>query len=57
MLIRLDPTASGSELGSGQAQVTSLQVKIARLEAEILDREPVYPATSDPAMKAPSATE
>ena len=44
VLIRLDPTASGSELGSGQATVTSLQVKIARLEAEIQDREPVYPA-------------
>ena len=48
VLIRLDPTASGSELGSGQSQVTSLQVKIARLMAEIQDRDPVYPATNDP---------
>src|SRR5689334_16344691 len=38
VLIRLDPTSTGSELGSGQSQVTSLQMKIARLEAEILDR-------------------
>ena len=50
VLIRLDPTTTGSELGSGQSQVTSLQVKIARLVAEIQDREPVYPATSDPAI-------
>jgi len=50
VLLRLDPTTTGSELGSGQSQVTSLQVKIARLEAEIVDREPVYPATSDPAI-------
>jgi adhesin transport system membrane fusion protein len=48
-LIRLDPTATGSELGSGQSTVTSLQVKIARLEAEIQDREPSYPAHPDPA--------
>lgn len=50
VLIRLDPTTSGSELGSGQSQVTSLQVKIARLVAEIQDREPVYPPTNDPAI-------
>src|SRR6476469_1706373 len=50
VLIRLDPTPTGSELGSGQAQVTSLQVKIARLVAEIQDREPVYPVTNDPAI-------
>lgn len=50
VLLRLDPTATGSELGSGQSQVTSLQVKIARLIAEVQDREPIYPATSDPAI-------
>jgi membrane fusion protein, adhesin transport system len=50
VLIRLDPTASGSELGSGQATVSALQMKIARLEAEIQDREPVYPPSSDPAI-------
>jgi adhesin transport system membrane fusion protein len=50
VLIRLDPTSTGSELGSGQATVTALQLKIARLEAEIMDRDPVYPATSDPAI-------
>src|SRR4051812_43676496 len=50
VLIRLDPTMSGSELGSGQSTVTSLQMKIARLEAEILEREPVYPPSRDPAV-------
>jgi adhesin transport system membrane fusion protein len=50
VLIRLDPTLSGSELGSGQATVTALQVKIARLAAEVQDREPAYPATGDPAI-------
>jgi adhesin transport system membrane fusion protein len=50
VLIRLDPTLSGSELGSGQATVTALQVKIARLVAEVQDREPAYPASNDPAI-------
>src|SRR5947199_8912483 len=47
VLIRLDPIVSGSELGSGEATVNALQMKIARLEAEIQDREPVYPRTND----------
>jgi adhesin transport system membrane fusion protein len=47
VLIRLDPTTTGSELGSGQATVSALRVKIARLEAEVQDREPVYPPTND----------
>src|SRR3954469_14121152 len=50
VLIRLDPTATGPERGGGQARGTSLQVKTARLEAETQDREPVYPATNDPAI-------
>jgi len=50
VLIRLDPTQSGAEFGSGEATVTALSVKIARLEAEITGREPVYPATRDPAL-------
>ncbi|MCC2979971.1 MULTISPECIES: HlyD family type I secretion periplasmic adaptor subunit [unclassified Sphingomonas] len=43
-LVRLDPTATGGELSSGEAQAAALQVKIARLKAEVLGREPVYPA-------------
>lgn len=42
-LIRLDPTQMGSELGSGEATSTALQIKIARLTAEIMGRDPVYP--------------
>lgn len=47
-LVRLDPTASGSELGSGEAQAAALRVKIARLKAEVLGREPVYPPATSP---------
>ena len=47
-LVRLDQTQAGSELGSSEATVGALQVKIARLEAEIAGREPVYPAASTP---------
>lgn len=48
-LIRLDPTATGAELGSGEASYNALLVKIARLEAEVAGREPAYPAAADPA--------
>ena len=48
-LIRLDPTQMGSEFGSGQATLSALTVKIARLQAEIEGRSPVYPAAPDPA--------
>jgi len=47
-LIRLDPTQTGSELGSGEATSTALRIKIARLTAEVMGREPVYPAVDDP---------
>jgi len=47
-LVRLDRTGAGSELGSGESSVNTLSAKIARLEAEIQGREPVYPATTDP---------
>ncbi len=47
-IVRLDPTATGGELGSGEAQTAALRVKIARLKAEVLGREPVYPAATDP---------
>lgn len=46
-LVRLDPTATGGELGSGEAQAAALQVKIARLKAEVLGREPVYPVATN----------
>jgi membrane fusion protein, adhesin transport system len=43
-LVRLDPTQSGGELGSGSAQVAALSAKIKRLEAEITGREPLFPS-------------
>ena len=43
-LIRLDETATSAELGSGESTVASLSVKIARLQAEVEGRSPVYPA-------------
>ncbi|WP_114953952.1 HlyD family type I secretion periplasmic adaptor subunit [Sphingosinicella terrae] len=49
-LIRLDPTQSGAEFGSGEATLAALSAKIARLSAEIQGREPVYPAASNPAV-------
>lgn len=49
-IVRLDPTATGGELGSGEAQAAALQVKIARLKAEVLGREPVYPAATNAAV-------
>jgi len=47
-LIRLDPTQTGADFGSGEATLEALTVKIARLQAEILGREPVYPPTQSP---------
>ena len=47
-LIRLDPTPTTSDFGSGEASVNALMAKIARLQAEVQGREPVYPAASDP---------
>ncbi len=46
-LLRLDPTQTGSELGSGQASVAVLAAKIARLQAEVAGREPVYPPAAN----------
>ncbi|HZF94156.1 MAG TPA: HlyD family type I secretion periplasmic adaptor subunit [Allosphingosinicella sp.] len=46
-LVRMDPTMTSSELGSGQASITALTAKIARLEAEVAGRSPVYPAATD----------
>ena len=41
-LVRLDHTQAGAELGGSQMTIGALQAKIARLEAEIDGREPVY---------------
>lgn len=49
-LVRLNPILSSAELGSGQATINALTVKIARLSAEVQGREPVYPVTADPGM-------
>jgi len=47
-LLRLDPTATGAELGSGEASTFALRAKIARLKAEVLGRTPDYPAATGP---------
>jgi membrane fusion protein, adhesin transport system len=49
-LVRLDRTAMGAELGSGEASANALAVKIARLQAEVAGREPAYPAIGGPAV-------
>ena len=48
-LVRLDRTQTGSELGSGTASANALAAKIARLQAEVAGRTPVYPAATDAA--------
>ena len=47
-LIQLDRTQTGAEYGSGEATISALTIKIARLQAEVMGREPAYPAASDP---------
>jgi adhesin transport system membrane fusion protein len=47
-LIRLDRTQTGADLGSGEASANALMVKIARLQAEVQGRSPVYPRTGGP---------
>jgi len=49
-LIRLDRTQTGAEFGSGEATLAALTVKIARLQAEVEGRSPVYPAPANPAV-------
>src|SRR5690606_17228503 len=56
-LVRLSPVMTGAELGSGQAMLGALRAKIARLEAEVAGRTPVYPAAADAAMAAQVAIE
>lgn len=50
-LMSLDQTETGSNLGSTQAEVNALTAKIARLEAEVAGREPIFPGGGDPAMR------
>lgn len=56
-LIRLDTTASGADFNANQSAYDSLQVKVARLEAEISGRAPQFPATNDPAVAEQIAIE
>ncbi|PCD04769.1 secretion protein HlyD [Sphingomonas spermidinifaciens] len=56
-LIRLDPTRSGAELGTNEVTVGALQAKIARLSAEVMGREPRYPAAADPTVAEQVAIE
>ncbi|HEX5182781.1 MAG TPA: HlyD family type I secretion periplasmic adaptor subunit [Allosphingosinicella sp.] len=46
-MIRLDKTQSRSELGSGEASVNALAAKVARLQAEVAGRDPVYPLAAN----------
>lgn len=54
-LMRLDRTATGSELGSGQATLGALQAKLARLRAEVGGTAPRWP--TDPAAQPQVASE
>lgn len=56
-LLALDPTTTGAELGSGSAALAALEVKAARLEAEVAGREPVYPQARDALMAEQIAIE
>jgi membrane fusion protein, adhesin transport system len=47
-LIRLDTTATGADYNTNQSAYDSLQVRVARLEAEIAGRAPQFPASKDP---------
>src|SRR3546814_6992655 len=46
-LVRMDKTLLGADLGTNQATVNALRMKIARLEAEIGGRAPVYPRSEE----------
>ena len=46
-LVLLDPTESGSTLGSTSATAGALEMKVARLEAEVAGRAPSFPAPAD----------
>lgn len=46
-LLRLDPTETGANLGSTAATAQALDMKVARLSAEITGRAPAYPAPAN----------
>lgn len=46
-LLRLDPTEPGANLGSTQTTARALDMKVARLTAEVAGRTPRYPAPAD----------
>ncbi len=50
-LLRLSPIMTQAELGSGEATVAGLVAKVARLEAELKDSIPLFPASGEPAMQ------
>ncbi|MFS0772706.1 HlyD family type I secretion periplasmic adaptor subunit [Sphingomonas sp. 1P08PE] len=56
-LIRLDRTASGSEYGSSRAAFDALDARVARLDAEVVGRDPVYGPPADAAAAGQIATE
>ena len=47
-LVQLDQTQAGAEFGSSEITVGALNAKIARLQAEIAGREPIYPRPTTP---------
>jgi adhesin transport system membrane fusion protein len=51
-LMQLSPVIGSAELGSGQASVESLLVKVARLEAEITGRSPSFGSYNNPTMQS-----
>jgi len=56
-LLELDRTQTRADLGSGKVTVGALELKIARLSAEVAGREPQYPAVADPALAEQVAIE
>ena len=56
-LVRLDQTATGSDLSSSQAQFEALRAKIARLEAEVAGRTPSFPAPTSASLAEQVAIE
>ncbi len=56
-LLEMDRTQTRAELGSGRATIGALQLKIARLSAELAGQEPRYPAVNDPALAEQIAVE
>jgi adhesin transport system membrane fusion protein len=56
-LIRLDETQTGADFGSGEATLSALAAKIARLQAEVAGNSPAYPAANNPVLAEQIAIE